>query len=112
MDQLNLRKIRGCVIVFLIVSLGCLSVGGATNKQLSVYVVNYPLKYFAERIGGDHVAVTLPVPADIDPVYWVPQIDEVGLYQRADVILLNGASLLIEPQARIETQLVAFEILI
>ena len=44
----------------------------AADNPLNVYVVNYPLKYFAERIGGPHVKVTLPVPADVDPVYWAP----------------------------------------
>lgn len=61
------------------------------DSPLNVYVVNYPLKYFAERIGGPHVKVTLPVPADVDPVYWTPEIAEISAYQQADLILLNGA---------------------
>ena len=63
----------------------------AADNPLNVYVVNYPLKYFAERIGGPHVKVTLPVPADVDPVYWAPGIADIGAYQQADLILLNGA---------------------
>ena len=31
-----------------------------------VYAVNYPLTYFAERIGGDRVAVVLPAPAAVE----------------------------------------------
>jgi zinc transport system substrate-binding protein len=58
---------------------------------LSVYVVNYPLQYFAERIGGDLVDVTFPAPADEDPAYWSPGVDIVTAYQQADIILLNGA---------------------
>ena len=61
------------------------------DSPLNVYVVNYPLKYFAERIGGPHVKVTLPVPAGEDPVYWTPEIAEISAYQQADLILLNGA---------------------
>ena len=64
---------------------------GAADSPLNIYVVNYPLKYFAERIGGPHVKVTLPVPADVDPVYWTPEIADIGAYQQADLILLNGA---------------------
>jgi len=64
---------------------------GATEASLNVYVVNYPLKYFAERIGGPHVNVTLPVPPEVDPVYWTPSIADIGAYQQADLILLNGA---------------------
>lgn len=58
----------------------------------TVYVVNYPLEYFAQRIGGSQVRVVLPVPADEDPAYWNPGPAEVGRYQGADMILLNGAS--------------------
>ena len=63
----------------------------AADRPLSVYVVNYPLKYFAERVGGVHVKVTLPMPVDEDPVYWTPGVADIGAYQQADLILLNGA---------------------
>ena len=66
----------------------------AASKEpgpLSVYVVNYPLQYFAERIGGEHVEVVLPAPVDIDPAYWSPGPETVAQYQDADLILLNGA---------------------
>ena len=42
----------------------------ASADRLSVYVVNYPLKYFAERIAGEHATVILPVPAGNDPAFW------------------------------------------
>ncbi len=61
------------------------------SERLSVYVVNYPLKYFAERIGGDLVDVQFPVPAGEDPAYWSPGSEAIVAYQQADVILLNGA---------------------
>jgi zinc transport system substrate-binding protein len=63
----------------------------AAEGRLDVYVVNYPLKYFAERIGGDQVEVSFPTPPGIDPVYWIPSIAEIGAYQQADLVLLNGA---------------------
>ena len=34
----------------------------SASGTLSVYVVNYPLKYFAERIGGERVEVHFPAP--------------------------------------------------
>jgi len=58
---------------------------------LTVYVVNYPLRYFAERIGGELVRVVLPAPADVDPAHWSPDAETVAAYQAADLILLNGA---------------------
>ena len=57
----------------------------------SVYVVNYPLKYFAERLGGEHVEVVFPAPAEIDPAYWSPVAETVAAYQGADLILRHGA---------------------
>ena len=66
-------------------------VHGSDCAPLKVYTVNYPLKYFAERIGGEQVEAVLPVPADLDPAYWNPGIAEISAYQQADLILLNGA---------------------
>ena len=88
----------GCCLVILLVLLsGC---GGeneksdvvSDSKALSVYVVNYPLKYFAERIGEDRVEVKFPAPADDDPAYWSPGPDIIATYQEAGLVLLNGAN--------------------
>lgn len=70
--------------------------GAATPESMSpgplvVATVNYPLAYFAERIGGDAVRVTFPAPADGDPAFWSPAPETIVLYQDADLILLNGA---------------------
>ncbi len=66
--------------------------GTATGeKKPVVYVVNYPLKYFADRIGGQAVAVEFPAPAGRDPASWKPDATAVLGYQKADLILLNGA---------------------
>jgi zinc transport system substrate-binding protein len=56
-----------------------------------VYVVNYPLQYFAERVGGDEVDIVFPAPGDGDPAFWKPTANEVTAFQNADLILLNGA---------------------
>ena len=56
-----------------------------------VMTVNYPLAYFAERIGGEAFGVELPVPAGVDPAFWEPTAGEVVRYQKADLVLLNGA---------------------
>jgi zinc transport system substrate-binding protein len=65
--------------------------GVDADGKLVVYTVNYPLQYFAERIGGDAVAVTFPAPDDGDPAYWMPDPETIAAYQQAGVILLNGA---------------------
>jgi zinc transport system substrate-binding protein len=63
----------------------------ADEAYISIYTVNYPLKYFAERIGGEHVEVVFPAPPDVDPAYWMPDRKTITEYQQADLILLNGA---------------------
>ena len=58
----------------------------ATEKLL-IYTVNYPLQYFAQRIGGEFVTVKFPAPPGIDPAFWNPDTKTVAEYQSADVIL-------------------------
>jgi zinc transport system substrate-binding protein len=76
-------------IILCVVFTSSLSAG---TDRLSVYVVNYPLKYFAERIAGEHATVILPTPAGTDPAFWMPDAKTITNYQRADLILLNGAN--------------------
>lgn len=66
------------------------SLAGAGDK-LTVYSVNYPLHYFAERIGGEKIEAVFPAPQEVDPAFWNPDEDQVRHYQSADIILLNGA---------------------
>jgi len=56
-----------------------------------VAAVNYPVYYFAQRIGGDLIQAEFPVPAGLDPAYWVPDDEALSVFQSADVILANGA---------------------
>jgi len=61
------------------------------QSKLLVTSVNYPLHYFAEQIGGDLIRIEYPIPADVDPAYWVPDENALEVYQSADIILANGA---------------------
>ncbi|MEK6235939.1 MAG: metal ABC transporter substrate-binding protein, partial [Planctomycetales bacterium] len=61
------------------------------DGRLVVFSVNYPLRYFADRLGGDLVTVELPAAPDVDPAHWRPDAATIGEFQRADLILLNGA---------------------
>jgi zinc transport system substrate-binding protein len=56
-----------------------------------VYTVNWPLFSFANAIADDRVEVVFPAPLDVDPAYWTPDADTLLAYQRADLVLLNGA---------------------
>ena len=61
------------------------------NERFTVYTVNYPLQYFAERIGGEHIDVVFPAPSGVDPAFWKPGSEILRKYQKADLVLLNGA---------------------
>ena len=67
------------------------SVAARANEPLAVYTVNYPLQYFAQRIAADHAEVSFPAPPDVDPAFWMPDTETIQAYQRADLVLLNGA---------------------
>jgi zinc transport system substrate-binding protein len=60
-------------------------------ERFTVYTVNYPLQYFAERIGAEHIDVVFPAPPGIDPAFWKPGSDVLRNYRKADLVLLNGA---------------------
>ena len=62
------------------------------QAQPTVYTVNYPLQYFAERIGGAQVRVVFPAPPGLDPAFWAPGVETIASFQAADLILLNGAT--------------------
>jgi zinc transport system substrate-binding protein len=79
-------------ILILIITFAFLFINSSMAEEpLTVFVVNYPMQYFAERIGGEHVKVVFPAPADVDPAYWMPDRPTIANFQQADLVLLNGA---------------------
>ena len=82
-------------LFFITISIACILLKpglGSAGERLNIYVVNYPLQYFAERIAGEHARVVFPAPADVDPAYWMPDAKTISDYQQADLILINGAN--------------------
>jgi len=61
------------------------------DAKLKVITVNYPLFYFAERIGGELIDLNYVIPKDVDPAFWNPNEEALQHYQAADVIFINGA---------------------
>ncbi len=61
------------------------------SSKLVVATVNYPLYYFAQRIGGDVIKLEYPISKAVDPAYWVPDEKALEVYQSADIIFANGA---------------------
>lgn len=62
------------------------------DETITIYTVNYPLKYFAENIAGEHAQSIYPAPSDVDPAFWIPDTEAIIGYQQADIIFLNGAN--------------------
>ncbi len=56
-----------------------------------VYTTFYPTTYFTQRVAGDLVEVVNPCPPDADPAFWVPDEATLAAYQKADLIVINGA---------------------
>ncbi len=95
-----MRMFSALVVTIVIGLVGCGGGGPAADQpteapepvdKLIVYTVNYPLAYFAERVGGDLVEVHFPAPSEGDPAMWSPDADTIATYQVADLILVNGA---------------------
>jgi zinc transport system substrate-binding protein len=68
-----------------------------------------------QRIGGERVRVSFPAPPGEDPAWWMPDPETVADFQRADLIVLNGAGyarwvgLVSLPRARLVDTSVAFQ---
>jgi zinc transport system substrate-binding protein len=89
-----MKLILRFVCLLSLFALGCKASNSSTptvRGKPVVAVVNYPLKYFAERIGGDAIEVSFPIPAEEDPDFWKPNESDIESYQKSDLILLNGA---------------------
>ncbi|WP_372365034.1 metal ABC transporter substrate-binding protein [Candidatus Uabimicrobium sp. HlEnr_7] len=86
-----MKKVYILVLLSFLVS--CDSPQKDSQKQKVIYTTFYPTAYFAERIVGDYAKVVCPVPEDEDAIFWkaykYPKIIEE--YQKADLIILNGA---------------------
>jgi len=80
------------VVIMIFATILCSHSAGEQFEKLTVYTVNYPLKYFAERIAGDNAKVIFPAPPTVDPAYWTPDAKKISEYQHANLILLNGAN--------------------
>ncbi|MBP1838217.1 metal ABC transporter substrate-binding protein [Formosa algae] len=57
-----------------------------------VYVSNYPLYYFADRIGGDVIHLHFPASNMTEPANWKPKTDTIAAMQQADFVFINGAT--------------------
>lgn len=64
----------------------------AATSTLKVMTTFHPGAYFAKRIAGTHAEVTCPLPKDADAASWEPSPEVLAQYQKADLIVVNGAN--------------------
>lgn len=91
-----LRSFRSAIVaVFVVILNACgdeqREVSLASDPMPHIFAVNYPIAYFATVLAADDAVVSFPAPAGVDPAYWRPSVGTILAYQRADLILLNGA---------------------
>ena len=85
------------------------------ETQPTVFVSNYPLEYFVQRIAGDKVDLLSFYKQVEEPTAWEPGEEEINALQQADLVLLNGASfepwsmMLSLPQSKLVTTTAAVE---
>lgn len=86
---------RAFALLWLAAIVGCRQVPPTDSpppaERLRVYTTFFPTSDFARRLGGELVEVTLPLPTDADPIFWIPDSAALAGYQRADLVVLNGA---------------------
>ncbi len=63
----------------------------ASNQRSTIYTTFYPTAYFAQRIVGNTADVVCPVPQGEDPILWRPSREILAEYQKANLIIVNGA---------------------
>ena len=68
-----------CTATLLLLFQNPLRDAGAQYGKLNIYVVNYPLQYFAHRIAQDHADVRFPCPKDKDPAFWIPEVSSISM---------------------------------
>jgi zinc transport system substrate-binding protein len=82
------RLARGLLTIFWVLLI-C-SFPAHANKGV-VYTTNYPLYFFASSLAGNNLDVVFPVPPNVDPAYWKPDAETLVRFQKAGIVLLNGA---------------------
>ncbi|TRO52293.1 zinc ABC transporter substrate-binding protein [Candidatus Bathyarchaeota archaeon] len=80
------------IAILIIVASAFFTVTQPTGK-LQVVASFYPLAFFSQEIGGEHVQVTQLVPSNTEIHTWEPAASDISAAEKADVIVYNGAGL-------------------
>jgi zinc transport system substrate-binding protein len=61
--------------------------------KLQVVATFYPLAFFSQEIGGEHVQVIQLVPINTEIHSWEPSASDITTTEEADIVIYNGAGL-------------------
>src|SRR5690606_40560081 len=91
----NRKKILLWGLMLLVIFTGCASPEHQTQdpNKLQIYTTLYPLQYFAEMIGGNHVQVTNLVPIGTEVHDFEPSAKDFTKLANADLFIYNGIGL-------------------
>ncbi|MBR5416688.1 MAG: zinc ABC transporter substrate-binding protein [Clostridiales bacterium] len=71
--------------------------GADAEGKVKVVATIFPMYDFAQKIGGDKVAVKMLIPAGTEPHEWEPSTNDMLMLEEADLFVYNGAGM--EPWA-------------
>jgi zinc transport system substrate-binding protein len=63
------------------------------DDRIKIVATFYPLAFFSERIGGEHVSVTTLIPHNTEVHAWQPSVADIVATDEADILLYNGVEL-------------------
>jgi zinc transport system substrate-binding protein len=95
MNRKQKLLIVGTVLTAVILVVTASAFFGATppTSKLQVVATFYPLAFFSQEIGGEHVQVTQLVPSNTEIHAWEPSASDITSAEEADIIVYNGAGL-------------------
>ena len=91
--QASLIIAAALTATILIVAASNFSTTTQQTDKLQVVATFYPLAFFTQEIGGEHVQVTQLVPSNTEIHTWEPSAQDVTAAEKADIIIYNGAGL-------------------
>ena len=83
------------MIIVAVIVLGAILSPGEEEKPpgLKVVATFYPLAYFSEQLGGEHVVVDTLIPYNTEVHSWQPSPSDIQQVEEADIFIYNGAGL-------------------
>jgi zinc transport system substrate-binding protein len=95
MNRKQATLITGAALttVILIAVASAFSTTPPPTGKLQLVATFYPLAFFSQEIGGEHVQVTQLVPSNTELHSWEPSASDISSTEEADIIVYNGAGL-------------------